>query len=102
MSLEDLRHPDCRACEERLRVNLGLMAEIRKLKEQLEEPAPEDLGPKKFAEHLRGHRAHARLSLSEAATRAGIAAVTWRRYESGEHDVPTIKRRALAEAVGWR
>ncbi|HEY6731960.1 MAG TPA: hypothetical protein VI039_13170 [Solirubrobacterales bacterium] len=39
MSLDDLQHPDCRACEERKRLSLGQMAENRHLKEALaEEP----------------------------------------------------------------
>lgn len=37
MTLDDLQHPDCRACEERKRLSLGQMAESRHLKEALAE-----------------------------------------------------------------
>jgi hypothetical protein len=37
MALDDLQHPDCRACEERKRLSLGQMAEIRHLREALAE-----------------------------------------------------------------
>lgn len=35
MSLNDLRHPDCRTCEERERLTLGLQAENRALRSKL-------------------------------------------------------------------
>lgn len=35
MTLNDLRHPDCRTCEERERVNVGLLAENRSLRSKL-------------------------------------------------------------------
>jgi hypothetical protein len=35
LSLNDLRHPDCRTCEERERLTLGLMAENRALRSKL-------------------------------------------------------------------
>jgi hypothetical protein len=37
MTLDDLQHPDCRACNERKRLSLGQMAENRHLKEALAE-----------------------------------------------------------------
>lgn len=37
MTLEDLQHPDCRACEERKRLNLGIMEENRQLRAKLAE-----------------------------------------------------------------
>lgn len=35
MSLDDLRHPDCRACDERERLSLGQLAQIRSLREAI-------------------------------------------------------------------
>lgn len=43
MSLEDLQHPDCRACEERKRLNLGLLAENQSLRSKLAEQVRADL-----------------------------------------------------------
>lgn len=37
VSLDDLQHPDCRACEERKRLSVGQLAENRHLKEALAE-----------------------------------------------------------------
>lgn len=98
---DETSHPDCRYCEERLRINLGLMAENRKLREQIGNVAPEDLSPKKFADHLRGHRAQARMTRRELANSVGIAERTLQRIESGDHRTRPEVARLLADAVGW-
>lgn len=43
MTVNDLRHPDCRTCEERERVNVGLLAENRSLRVKLAERVKAEL-----------------------------------------------------------
>ena len=43
MSLNDLRHPDCRACDERERLNVGLLAQNRSLRSKLAERVKAEL-----------------------------------------------------------
>jgi hypothetical protein len=43
MSLNDLRHPDCRTCDERERLNVGLLAQNRSLRSKLAERVKAEL-----------------------------------------------------------
>lgn len=43
MPLDDLMHPDCRACQERKRLSVGMAVEIKQLKARLEKDLREEM-----------------------------------------------------------
>lgn len=58
-------------------------------------------GSEKLAKQIRVRRNELNLTIEEAASRAGIGAKTWSRYEAGE-SIRIDKCKGICKALNWR